>query len=220
MGPFGSFCGLPPGPAGCALPGESVGRQVSDTLKEGFPTPKPSPRGEGAPVRTLGRMRGRSRTQPFLVEVEKGGYRLSPQRGFSIAPLGKSIAPSSVTFGDSFPPRGSRRKLWAPQGIPFPHCAGSRHEKRVIRFSCWFPQKIGPCDGQYPGKQLENSEKPLGLSTAEHAVLALGGKHLGPDPALSRLRGNVAHRQPQSRDGPRRCKNPPHTAPTAFAVGP
>ena len=112
VGPFGSFCGLPPGPAGCALPGESVGRQVSDTLKEGFPTPKPSPRGEGAPVRTLGRMRGRSRTQPFLVEVEKGGYRLSPQRGFSIAPLGKSIAPSSVTFGDSFPPRGSLRRWY------------------------------------------------------------------------------------------------------------
>ena len=33
-----------------------------------FPRPKPSPRGEGAPVRTLGRMRGRPCTQPFLVE--------------------------------------------------------------------------------------------------------------------------------------------------------
>ena len=193
-------------------------------VKEGFQpaplclhAPKPSPWGEGGPAKP-GRMRGRFGTQPFL--VEKGGSRLSPQRNFSPAPLGNPVAPSSVTFGDSFPPRGSRRKLWAPQGIPFPHCAGSRHEKRVIRFSCWFPQKIGPCDGQYPGKQLENSEKPLGLSTAEHAVLALGGKHLGPDPALSLLRGNVAHRQPQSRDGSRRCKNPPHTAPTAFAVGP
>ena len=39
-------------------------------------------------------------------------FRLSPQRGFSIAPLGKSVAPSSVTFGDSFPPRGS---LWVVQ---------------------------------------------------------------------------------------------------------
>ena len=37
--------------------------------REGFfPPPKPSPWGEGAPVRTLGRMRGRSCTQPFLVE--------------------------------------------------------------------------------------------------------------------------------------------------------
>src|SRR5699024_12079154 len=67
-----------------------------------------SPWGEGAPVRTLGRMRGRFRTQPFLVESLRGS-RQSPQRNFSPAPLGKSIAPSSVTFGDSFPPRGS---LW------------------------------------------------------------------------------------------------------------
>ena len=37
--------------------------------REGFfPPPKPSPWGEGAPVRTLGRMRGRSCNQPFLVE--------------------------------------------------------------------------------------------------------------------------------------------------------
>ena len=41
-------------------------------------------------------------------------YRLSPQRNFSSAPLGKPVAPSSVTFGDSFPPppRGS---LWVVQ---------------------------------------------------------------------------------------------------------
>ena len=59
-------------------------------------------------------MRGRSCTQPFLVEVEKGGCRLSPQRSVSSAPLGKSIAPSSVTFGDSFPPRGSLRRCYTP----------------------------------------------------------------------------------------------------------
>ena len=80
--------------------------------KEGFQIglipPKPSPWGEGAPVRTLGRMRGRPCTQPFLVE-SLSGSRQSPQRNFSPAPLGKSIAPSSVTFGDSFPPRGSLR---------------------------------------------------------------------------------------------------------------
>ena len=85
--------------------------------KEGFQIrlipPKPSPWGEGAPVRTLGRMRGRFGTQPFL--VEKGGSRLSPQRNFSPAPLGNPVAPSSVTFGDSFPPRGS---LWVVQPYP------------------------------------------------------------------------------------------------------
>ena len=80
--------------------------------EEAFPRPKPSPWGEGAPVRTLGRMRGRSCTQPFLVDVEKGGSRLSPQRNASPAPLGNPVAPSSVTSGDSFPPRGS---LWVVQ---------------------------------------------------------------------------------------------------------
>ena len=59
--------------------------------------------------------KGRPCTQPFLVEAEKGGSRLSPQRTFSPAPLGKSVAPSSVTFGDSFPPRGS---LWVVQPYP------------------------------------------------------------------------------------------------------
>ena len=43
--------------------------------KEGFQIrlipPKPSPWGEGAPVRTLGRMRGRFGTQPFLVEKRR-----------------------------------------------------------------------------------------------------------------------------------------------------
>ena len=73
--------------------------------------PKPSPRGEGGPAKP-GRMRGRSSTQPFLVEIKKGGSRLSPQRNFSPAPLGNPVAPSSVTFGDSFPPRGS---LWVVQ---------------------------------------------------------------------------------------------------------
>ena len=43
---------------------------------------------------------------------KKARSRLSPQRNFSSVPLGKSVAPSSVTFGDSFPPRGS---LWAAQ---------------------------------------------------------------------------------------------------------
>ena len=60
-------------------------------------------------------MRGRFGTQPFLVEVENGGSHLSPQRNFSPAPLGNPVAPSSVTFGDSFPPRGS---LWVVQPYP------------------------------------------------------------------------------------------------------
>ena len=58
--------------------------------------------------------KGRSCTQPFLVEAEKGGSRLSPQRVSSPAPLGNPVAPSSVTFGDSFPPRGSLRRWYTP----------------------------------------------------------------------------------------------------------
>ena len=85
-------------------------------VKESFqpavspPPPKPSPWGEGGPAKP-GRMRGRPCTQPFLVESLRGS-RQSPQRNFSPAPLGNPIAPSSVTFGDSFPPRGS---LWVVQ---------------------------------------------------------------------------------------------------------
>ena len=75
--------------------------------------PKPSPREEGGPAKP-GRMRGRFGTQPFLVE-SLSGSRQSPQRNFSPAPLGNPIAPSSVTFGDSFPPRGS---LWVVQPYP------------------------------------------------------------------------------------------------------
>ena len=97
-----------------ALPGESMGRKGAGYPTGDFPPPKPSPWGEGAPVRTLGRMRGRPCTQPFLVGVENGGSHLSPQRNFSPAPLGNPVAPSSVTFGDSFPPRGS---LW----VVLPH---------------------------------------------------------------------------------------------------
>ncbi len=44
LGPFGSFYGLPPGPAGCALPGESVDGRGLDTLQEA-PTPQSLPWG-------------------------------------------------------------------------------------------------------------------------------------------------------------------------------
>ena len=48
----------------------------------------------------------------FPCRNKKGGSRLSPRRSTSSAPLGNPVAPSSVTFGDSFPPRGS---LWVVQ---------------------------------------------------------------------------------------------------------
>ena len=45
VGPFGSVCGLPPGPAGCALPGESVGRK-----RAGYPTGKLPPPPQSLPL--------------------------------------------------------------------------------------------------------------------------------------------------------------------------
>ena len=44
----------------------------------------------------------------------KGGYCRSPRRASSPAPLGNPVAPSSVTSGDSFPPRGSLRRWYTP----------------------------------------------------------------------------------------------------------
>ena len=84
-------------------------------VKEGFqpavsPPPKAFPLG-GRWAGEAGSDEGATLYPTF--PCRKGGLsRPSPQRGFSIAPLGKSIAPSSVTSGDSFPPRGS---LWVVQ---------------------------------------------------------------------------------------------------------
>ena len=152
--------------------------------KEGFQIrlipPKPSPWGEGAPVRTLGRMRGRSCTQPFLVERLRGS-RQSPQRNFSPAPLGKSIAPSSVTFGDSFPPRGS---LWVVQ--PYPkkrpksgHADGCRNSPSTG--TMWHPTP----------KRASGNERALkkggrGPSPATLCVRAFSRESLDPPPGTGR----------------------------------
>ena len=61
--------------------------------------------------------------------MEGGGCRLSPQRNFSPAPLGNPIAPSSVTFGDSSPPRGSLRvvQLYTKKRPKSGHADGHRN---------------------------------------------------------------------------------------------
>ena len=81
------------------------------------PPKKPSPWGEGGPAQP-GRMRGRPGTQRSrrkpAYRRQAVGNRLSTRKGFG------GIAPSSVTFGDSFPPRGNR---WTWQvNYPYPVC--------------------------------------------------------------------------------------------------
>ena len=127
--------------------------------------PKPSPRGEGAPVRTLGRMRGRSCTQPFL--VEKGLSRPSPQRVSSPAPLGNPVAPSSVTFGDSFPPRGSLRRWYAPA-------------TKCFRTQPLLPQNANPNQGTYMGPVIAPPPEQCGTTAKTSEWKRAGHKTGGP----------------------------------------
>ena len=123
-GPLGLFCGLPPGPA--ALPGESVGRKGMGYPTGDFPPPKPSPRGEGAPVRTLGRMRGRSCTPPFL--VEKGALPTVASTRFFYCFVGHVGRPLISHLRCQLPPKGK------PLGC------GALHEKAFqIRVCTWVP---------------------------------------------------------------------------------
>ena len=97
----------------------------------------------------------------FPCRTRKGGSRLSPQRNASSAPLGKSIAPSSVTFGDSFPPRGS---LWVVQ--PY--------------------TKKRPKSGHVHGLRNSPTTAPLRPTTPKRAsgskrAIKMGGR--GPTPA-------------------------------------
>ena len=108
-----------------ALPGESVGRKGIGYPAGKLPPPQSLPLG-GRTVRGTVRSGPGEATinhrwageagsdegtiwYPTFPCKKKALSQLSPQRGFSIAPLGNPIAPLSVTFGDSFPPRGS---LW------------------------------------------------------------------------------------------------------------
>ena len=76
--------------------------------------PKAFPLGGRCPSAHTGADEGAILYPTFPCRKE-GGSRLSPQRKFSSAPLGNPVAPSSVTFGASFPPRGS---LWSVQPYP------------------------------------------------------------------------------------------------------
>ena len=115
--------------------------------------PKAFPLGGRCPSAHTGADEGAILYPTFPCRKE-GGSRLSPQRKFSSAPLGNPVAPSSVTSGDSFPPRGSlwvvqpytkkapqiRARTWAPYQ-PHYRSAAPRHAKT----SEW--ERAGPKKG-------------------------------------------------------------------------
>ena len=181
-------------------------------------------------MRTLGRMRGRPCTQPFLVEIKKGGSRLSPQRYFSFAPLGKSIAPSSVTFGDSFPPRGSLRRWYTPatkyflnypplpqnanpnQGTymghetaqPPPRCAPPRQNQRVGTSG----HKTGGPGGLPPALFLPISREKWGPPPGRRAPRGAAPRGTGKAPTTQRVRSTPPRPRPGPGGNPRRRVHP------------
>ena len=89
--------------------------------------PKPSPWGEGAPVRTLGRMRGRPCTQPFLVEKRRApacrlngiflllrwATRSPPHQSppVTASPQGEAFAGGTSPQRKAFSPKPCSRKM-------------------------------------------------------------------------------------------------------------
>ena len=106
---------------------------------------------------------------------------MSPQRNFSPAPLGNPVAPSSVTSGDSFPPRGS---LWVVQ--PYP--------------------KKRPKSGHVPGPRNSPTIAPLRPTTPKPAsgnerAIKPGGQGACPRPSFSPFLGRNG--DPAGQAGPR-----------------
>ena len=98
-----------------------------------FPPPKPSPRGEGAPVRTLGRMRGRSCTQPFLVEKGVTDSRLD-------------VLLLMPRWATRSPPHPSPSVTASPQGEASGLCSPTR--KSVPNQGTYMGTETAPLPGQ------------------------------------------------------------------------
>ena len=158
------FYGLPPGPA--ALPGESVGRKGIGYPIGGFPTPKAFPSGGRCPSAHTGADEG-AIWYPTFPCRKKALSRLSPQRGFSIASLGNPVAPSSVTSGDSFPPRGSLRRWYAPA-------------TKCFRTQPLLPQNANPNQGTHMGTVLAPPPEQCGTTAKTSEWQRAGHKTGGP----------------------------------------
>ena len=125
-----------PTPVTARPPAGRAGKGGGCSRKGTHPRPKPSPWGEGAPVRTLGRMRGRS-THPTEREKEGGGAtgpsfykeRLGtespPHQSPSVtaSPQGEAFAGGTPPQRNAFSPKPCSRKMriqirartWAPK---------------------------------------------------------------------------------------------------------
>ena len=168
---------------GGALPGESVGRKGA-----GYPTGKlPPPQSLPLGGRTV---RGTVRSGPGEATInhrcpsahtgadegaiwyptfpcrKEGGSRLSPQRNFSPAPLGNPIAPSSVTFGDSFPPRGSLRRCYTPA-------------TQFILAQPLLPQNANPNQGTHMGPVIAPPPEQCGTTAKTSECQRAGPKKGG-----------------------------------------
>ena len=127
LGPSGLFTGCRPDLLGVPSRASPLDGRGLDTLQGSSHPPKPSPRGEGAPVRTLGRMRGRSCTQPFL--VEKGVTDGRPN-GFLLL----------LRWATRSPPHPSPSVTASPQGEASGLCSPTR--------------KSAPNQGTYMGYEI------------------------------------------------------------------
>ena len=133
-----------------------------DTLKEGFPRPKPSPRGEGAPVRTLGWMRGRFGTQPFLVEKRRSiGCRLNEV--FLL-----------LRWATRSPPHPSPSVTVSPKGKPL-GCAALPEKASQIRARRWAPKQP---------HHRNNAPQPPKPASGNERALKKGGRGASPRDSL------------------------------------
>lgn len=163
------FCGLPPGPAGRALPGESIGQKGARYPIGKLPPPKPSPRGGCALVHTLGRMRGRFGTKPFLVE--------------------KRCSPGCRLNEVFLLPR------WATRSPPHPSPSVTASPQGEASGSCGPTRKKRPKSGHVPGPRNSLTTAPLRPTTPkpasgnERVIKNRGSRGLAPGPLSPHFSG-------------------------------
>ena len=155
-------------------------------------------------MRTLGRMRGRS-THPTEQERESGGATAGNGSVFLQGKVGYRIAPSSVTFGDSFPPRGSLRRWYTPA-------------TKYFLQQPLLPQNANPNQGTQMGTVLAPLPEQCATTAKTSEWERAGHKKGGPGgKAPGALSSGFLRRKPGSRPEPGgkpRCRSGPAMVPT------